>query len=61
MRYPSLLYRDPPAGKPLSLSVFEDLQITQLIRTDVLEAVLSPCGKDNILAARKAARVCAHQ
>ncbi len=50
MRYPSLLYRDPPAGRPLSLSVFEDLQITQLIRTDVLEAVLSPCGKDNILA-----------
>ena len=46
--FPSLLYRDPPTGKPLALSVFEDLQLTQLIRSDILEAVLVPCGRENI-------------
>ena len=46
--FPSLLYRDPPTGKPLALSVFEDLQLTQLIRSDILEAVLIPCGRENI-------------
>ena len=46
--FPSLLYRDPPTGKPLGFSVFEDLQLTQLIRSDVLEAVLSPCREEDI-------------
>lgn len=46
--FPSLLYRDPPTGKPIALSVFEDLQLTQLIRSDILEAVLVPCGRENI-------------
>ena len=46
--FPSLLYRDPPAAKPLGFSVFEDLQLTQLIRSDILEAVLIPCCGDDI-------------
>ena len=49
MGYPSLLYFVKPQKKPLSISVFEDLQLLNFIPESVAKAVRVPCEKENIL------------
>ena len=49
MGYPSLLYYVKPTKKPLSLSVFEDLQLLNFMPKRVAKAASVPCEKENIL------------
>ena len=53
MGYPSLLYAIPPKNRPMSLTVFEDLQLTHFIPRSVAKTVRIPCEKDNILARQR--------
>lgn len=50
MGYPSLLYKTEPKLKPMSLSVFEDLQLLNFIPRSVAKAVRVPCEAENISA-----------
>lgn len=50
MAYPSLLYYVKPKKKPMSLSVFEDLQLLNFIPKRVAKAASVPCGRENISA-----------
>ena len=50
MAYPSLLYYVKPKKKPMSLSVFEDLQLLNFIPKRVAKAASVPCGRENITA-----------
>ncbi len=45
---PSLLYFDPPATKPLSPELFDDLQLTQLMPSCPFDAALFPCEQSNL-------------
>ena len=49
MGYPSLLYYVKPTKKPMSLSVFEDLQLLNFMPKRVAKAASVPCDKENIL------------
>ncbi|MBQ4064685.1 MAG: hypothetical protein IJD10_01150 [Clostridia bacterium] len=49
MGYPSLLYLTQPKYKPLSLTVFEDLQLLNFLPRSVAKAVRIPCEKENLL------------
>lgn len=49
MGYPSLLYYVKPNKKPLSLNVFEDLQLLNFMPKRVARAASVPCEKENIL------------
>ena len=49
MAYPSLLYYVKPKKKPMSLSVFEDLQLLNFMPKRVARAACVPCEKENIL------------
>ena len=49
MAYPSLLYYVKPTKRPMTLNVFEDLQLLNFIPKSVAKSVLVPCQKENIL------------
>lgn len=49
MGYPSLLYYVKPKKKPMSLSVFEDLQLLNFMPKRVARAACIPCERENIL------------
>ena len=49
MGYPSLLYYVKPEKKPMSLSVFEDLQLLNFMPKRVAKAASVPSEKENIL------------
>ncbi len=53
MGYPSLLYLTQPMLKPISLSVFEDLQLLNFIPRSVAKTVRIPCEKENLLPRQK--------
>ncbi len=53
MGYPSLLYLTQPTVGPMSLSVFEDLQLLNFIPRPVAKAVRIPCERENLLARQR--------
>ena len=48
MNYPSLLYWEQPQTTPLEPSLFEDLQITQLVSEKIFTPALYPCDTVNL-------------
>jgi len=50
MNYPSLLYITEPKNPPTDFTVFEDVKLTNLLGTDVIEAIKYPLDEENILA-----------
>lgn len=53
MGYPSLLYLTQPTNKPMSLSVFEDLQLLHFIPRSVAKTIRVPCEKENLIPRQK--------
>jgi len=50
MNYPSLLYINEPKNPPTDLTVFEDIKLTNLLGTDMIDAIKYPLDEENILA-----------
>ena len=50
MNYPSLLYIKEPQNPPTDYTVFEDVKLTNLLGTDVIDAIKYPLDEENILA-----------
>nr|MBQ4320386.1 hypothetical protein [Clostridia bacterium] len=50
MNYPSLLYINDPVNPATDYTVFEDVKLTNLLGTDVIDAIKFPLGEENILA-----------
>ena len=53
MGYPSLLYLVQPKRKPMSVSVFEDLQLLHFMPRSVAKTVRIPCEKENLISRQK--------
>jgi DNA mismatch repair protein MutS len=50
MNYPDLMFLAGSSGVKIDTSVFEDLKLTAMIREDIIEAMRTPCGAQDIIA-----------